>query len=661
MKNDQSENADALNEFQVILIKSLRDKGENRLGIILHNLKPKLKNSIKETYPEYKDEKGNYNWLNLINEKIQTLSVKKDDEYGDVISEIQSSVDNPTNETENGPTQTETGHSNNGLSVSDELNTNENSTFQESDTTVSTQTVTQSTQSKLNILLKNLLEELNNGLYEKERAIRLTLLATLAGESTFMLGEPGTAKSLVARRVSEAFEEPTEESGVVKFFDYLMNQFSQPDEIFGPISINELKNDKYVRKTDGFLPKAQFAFLDEIWKANPAIQNALLTILNERIYRNGTKIESVPLIGFMSASNELPEKGLGLDAIYDRFLIRLLEKPISDQENFRKMIAAEKKVTTNITQKLTKELIDEIQKDSESVEISDECYDIIDFVRKQITLRNSEIQDDNEKFLVSDRRWKKIVNLMRVSAYCNNRIETNIMDATLIADCIWRTEQQEKDAKQIVCEAIEKHGLKYSDDYSTYESGVDTFKKDVDQNFFNKISKGGTPITKTIENKIFYQIETDNNEKLYISKDPTTWNSREYYQSDDGRILRSNLYGQWDDENNFNEKHTTYKTKKKSASIEYEFKDGFTPEQLQVFIDHFNKKKYTPLQKKLNNGKDTISKHLKDSERKFGNNIFANTEQYLPIIENELRTAKANIEDLIEKLDKEKARYETHI
>ena len=270
------------------------------------------------------------------------------------------------------------------------------------------------TKEEINKLLQQLLSELNNGLYEKERSIRLTLLAVLAGESTFMLGEPGTAKSLVSRRISEAFEDCDNEDEI-KFFDYLMNQFSTPEEIFGPVSIQELKNDNYIRKTDHYLPKAQFAFLDEIWKANPAIQNALLTILNERIFRNGVNTEKVSLIGFMSASNELPEKGKGLEAIFDRFLVRILEKPISDNNNFRKMISSGRENKTEITKKLSKDIIQQILEESEAVEISEECFGVIDYVRKIITDKNKTITDENEKYMVSDRRWKKIANLMRLA------------------------------------------------------------------------------------------------------------------------------------------------------------------------------------------------------------------------------------------------------
>jgi MoxR-like ATPase len=76
-----------------------------------------------------------------------------------------------------------------------------------------------------------------------------------------------------------------------------------------------------VRKTDGYLPTAEVAFVDEIFKANSAILNALLTLLNERLFDNGNQRLPVPLLCLVGASNELPESE-ELDALYDRFLIR---------------------------------------------------------------------------------------------------------------------------------------------------------------------------------------------------------------------------------------------------------------------------------------------------------------------------------------------------
>ena len=132
--------------------------------------------------------------------------------------------------------------------------------------------------------IEKLIAQLSCGSYERDECLKLLLLSMFAGKSIFLFGPPGTAKSMIARRASEAFNVDDSEN---KFFDYLMNRFSTPEEIFGPIDIAELKKNNLKRQTQGYLPNAHFAFLDEIWKSSPAILNTLLTIINERIYKSG--------------------------------------------------------------------------------------------------------------------------------------------------------------------------------------------------------------------------------------------------------------------------------------------------------------------------------------------------------------------------------------
>ncbi len=320
---------------------------------------------------------------------------------------------------------------------------------------------------KLQPKLAALLKDLNKNLYNKENSIKLILLAVLAGESAFLLGEPGTAKSLIAHRISEGFEDldttKPENAGCVKYFEYLMSQFSTPDEIFGPVSLQALKNDEYKRITDNYLPKAQFAFLDEIWKASPAIQNSLLTILNEKKFQNGFESQKVPLQGFVAASNELPAKNEGLEAIFDRFLVRIIEDPISSDSTFFKMITSKKDTNTQIANKIDGSKLKLLQEKAEEVEFPENLFEIIRNIRLEIKNYNKSIKEDDEPFLVSDRRWKKIVGLLKMSAFLNDRKEINLFDFEIVPYCIWSTENQYEEGKKIVKNVIEKTVKSYSE------------------------------------------------------------------------------------------------------------------------------------------------------------------------------------------------------
>ena len=279
-----------------------------------------------------------------------------------------------------------------------------------------------------------LLKYMSEGIFEKENILAMSLLCAVAGESIFLLGPPGTAKSLVARRLKLVFKE-------AKSFEYLMSRFSTPDEIFGPVSISKLKNeDKYERITDGYLPDCTVVFLDEIWKAGPAIQNALLTVINERIYKNGSQTLSLPMKALIAASNELPAENEGLEALWDRFLVRMVSNCISDERTFFRMIQQDRLPEIAIPEELliTDDTFASWQSAIAHISISDETCTIVTNIRK--LLKEEEKKQEcttTLDFYVSDRRWKKIFHLMRTSAWLNGRESIDETDCILLIHCLW--------------------------------------------------------------------------------------------------------------------------------------------------------------------------------------------------------------------------------
>lgn len=266
--------------------------------------------------------------------------------------------------------------------------------------------------------LSTLIQALEAGLLERSAAVRLALLAALAGEHILLIGPPGTAKSALARRLQHAF------SGA-RYFERLLTRFSVPEELFGPLSLKALEDDRYERLTEGYLPTAGIAFLDEVFKANSAILNALLTLLNEREFDNGSARLRTPLVCVVGASNEAPADE-SLQAFYDRFLLRVPVLPVSDA-GFAELLSLEDAGSDLAAAPIGPDERAAVLARRDAVRLGAEVLGGLAAARAHV---------QQQAITVSDRRWRQTVGLLKTQAATSGREAVSMLDLWLLPYCL---------------------------------------------------------------------------------------------------------------------------------------------------------------------------------------------------------------------------------
>jgi len=267
--------------------------------------------------------------------------------------------------------------------------------------------------------LNTLRTQLNAAFLERSSVIDAVLMALLARKNVLLLGDPGTAKSLLIRAVCKAIDVP--------LFIKLLTRQTKEEEVFGPVSISALRADRYERNVEGFLPTARVCFADEIFKASSAILNSLLTIMNEREYDNGGKRIKVPLDFLAGASNELPEED-SLAALYDRFMVRVWVDPIS-VANTDKLLTLPDPLS-RVDARINLDALLALQKDAVVLPTT---------IATMKTLRERLAK---KALTASDRRWRESVEVLKAAALLRGNLvdgkpQVEPVDCMVLSNVLW--------------------------------------------------------------------------------------------------------------------------------------------------------------------------------------------------------------------------------
>lgn len=353
----------------------------------------------------------------------------------------------------------------------------------------------------VNNLLK-IEEELNDIFVERDNEIRMLTLAFIAGANAFYHGPAGTGKSALVEEYRKRIEE-------CNYFRILMGKTTEPGEIFGPVSINAMKNDTYKVNTKNKLPEANISFVDEIFKANSAVLNNLLTIMNEKLFFND-EVQKVPLICLIGASNEYYEDD-SLIALYDRFLLRWQVDYINEPANRIKLFKnyLEKRSASSLLYK-----DDLVKSPMYTINIKDLIT--VNEKVKEVTISIKVLNTYNKllttllrkNIIISDRRKNESLKVVQAAALLEGRVQADIEDLEVLKYTLWSSE----DEIPIIMEEVNKLANPNKDKLNKLRKTFEDYKKqmleieenkDSDQYAFDK-----TMATTEIIKNINYAVNT---------------------------------------------------------------------------------------------------------------------------------------------------------
>jgi MoxR-like ATPase len=272
--------------------------------------------------------------------------------------------------------------------------------------------------------------EANESFFERDDEIDIVWSCLLAGLrnkegrpgrriNVSMVGEPGVAKSGILRFILGGI-------AGASFGAYQIHRQSKLEELFGQPKLSELENDRYIYKWEDKAPSKHVILLDEGWNGSSALLQAMHLLLNEGRFSDGETEMNSELVFAVIAANVIPDENL--DAMYDRFTVRLLVKKISEMENFMSMLRKDDsgKITPDNT--ITLDELFQIQEIVDKIEVPTEIMEKIYKIR---------IEANTEGLRITDRRIKNGLALVRATAFMNGHAVATEEDIEVYEHILW--------------------------------------------------------------------------------------------------------------------------------------------------------------------------------------------------------------------------------
>lgn len=282
---------------------------------------------------------------------------------------------------------------------------------------------------------------------EREDQIELLGLSLIAGLDPLLLGDPGVGKTWLIELLMRCIDTGGDPNAL---FTTLVFKETPADDLLGPRSLPAMKAGKIERLTDGYLPTAVVAYVDEFFKSSPTLANSLLDIMANRVLKVGNQvIDCSQLLCIFASSNELPDRE-DLQPVRDRFGITNFVPPVKSPEGRKRVMRIQ----------------DEYQSGGRALDMTDAPVLSLDEVRQiREEVRRIELPDaiiesmdtaqerwGQKGFAPSQRRIGQMLMAIKARAWTRGDDHASTDDIIVTQHMAWNHPDHAAEAREVVME-----------------------------------------------------------------------------------------------------------------------------------------------------------------------------------------------------------------